>query len=744
MRIQHNIPAMNAYRNLSNNQSSLSKNLEKLSSGYKINRAGDDAAGLAISEKMRAQITGLDAAQKNVKDGISLVQTAEGAMQEIHDMLGRMKYLATQSANGIFDNEVDRKNLQKEVNSLKSEIDRIADSANFNGQKLLDGTLAAKDVAASAAKPTELQDKNVVVTGGDPLAYHPAVGKHYTLDVSTTDFSTTNFDAFKFTYTNDKGEEKELILGETSVGQISGGTPSDMAKSFVDAIKNESLMLGVADVDGKTNLAEFKKLFDISADSKGKVTIIAKDPNSGAQLTKFEHSGDTKAETALAGTSATIMGNTVKAEDEYATVNLAASTASITLNGKKYEITGAADTKAAAQALVDQLRQDGFEVEIDKSVTNGQQLKFTNMDQLREAQKGVEILNPTNDKFDVNAKPATKGSIEFQFTAGATSDTFTLTYVNAEGKTVTKDIAFNGNADSTSAANALREALKKDEELNKLFDFGGTGNSVTITSKDKSTGAAHAVGVAAAKTGMSDIKTTAPTDKGKELVIESTAKSKNILAGDQITIDGKTYQFVLDKDDAVADGVVKVEIGKDNDENFKNLHKALSANGVEASLVKDTGTGKVIGLRFDDFATDVKEETVKEGGLNLQIGDTSDKYNQMNVSVNDMHAKALGIGDLDISNQEGANAAIDKIMNAINFVSSTRGDLGAIQNRLEHTHNNLGVMRENIQDAESAIRDTDVADEMMRYTKNNILVQSAQAMLAQANQLPQGVLQLLQ
>ena len=140
MRIQHNIMAMNAYRNYNNNTSALSKNLEKLSSGYKINRAGDDAAGLAISEKMRAQITGLNAASKNVKDGISLVKTAEGAMQEIQDMLNRMDYLATQSANGTYDNEVDRAALQKEVEQLKSEINRIADSANFNGIKLLDGT----------------------------------------------------------------------------------------------------------------------------------------------------------------------------------------------------------------------------------------------------------------------------------------------------------------------------------------------------------------------------------------------------------------------------------------------------------------------------------------------------------------------------------------------------------------------------------------------------------------------------
>ena len=147
-------------------------------------------------------------------------------------------------------------------------------------------------------------------------------------------------------------------------------------------------------------------------------------------------------------------------------------------------------------------------------------------------------------------------------------------------------------------------------------------------------------------------------------------------------------------------------------------------------------------------------------GLVLQIGDTSDTFNRLTVSIKDMHVSAMGKGklnegtkdekiitqsieDISITTASNAKEAIDVIKNAINYVSEVRGDLGAIQNRLEHTANNLSVMAENIQDAESTIRDTDVAEEMMAYTKNNILVQSAQAMLAQANAVPQGVLQLL-
>lgn len=145
MRIQHNIPAMNAYRNLSLNNSALNKNLEKLSSGYKINRAGDDAAGLAISEKMRSQITGLTMATKNAKDGISMVQTAEGALTEVHDMLNRMVELATQAANGTYAAE-DRGYLDQEFSELKEEITRIGNASNFNQQQIFTTTVVTLQI----------------------------------------------------------------------------------------------------------------------------------------------------------------------------------------------------------------------------------------------------------------------------------------------------------------------------------------------------------------------------------------------------------------------------------------------------------------------------------------------------------------------------------------------------------------------------------------------------------------------
>lgn len=190
MRIQHNITALNAHRNLTNNNSALGKNLEKLSSGYKINRAGDDAAGLAISEKMRAQITGLETAQKNANDGVSLVQTAEGALTEVHSMLNRMVELATQSANGTYSSQ-NRYEMQKEIKALQKEINRISDTANFNGTKLFtskDGTTINLHVGESSGAENQI---------GVTLKYMHSTGIGGTfggtrVNVSDIDITTVN------------------------------------------------------------------------------------------------------------------------------------------------------------------------------------------------------------------------------------------------------------------------------------------------------------------------------------------------------------------------------------------------------------------------------------------------------------------------------------------------------------------------------------------------------------------------
>ncbi|WRS27333.1 flagellin [Oscillospiraceae bacterium MB08-C2-2] len=399
MIIQHNISALNAQRQLGINNSSSASNLEKLSSGYKINRAADDAAGLAISEKMRGQIRGLAMAESNAQNGISLIKTAEGGLNETHAILQRMRELAVQSANGTYDDEVDRLNINKEVSALKLEIDRIAASTNYNGISLLDGSL-----------------------GGEVM------------------------------------KTKSAALE---------GVGIKSAATFV--------MTGTKVASGTT------------------VNLVVR------------HSGTAK----------------------------------------------------------------GIALQV-----------------------GTETIT------------------------GKTSDGNTYTFSTTDGA---------------------------------IFTL------------------AQAAGV-----------------------FKSDSTVGGVITGMKVNAGGDTL-------------------------NYSDLMVAKAASELSFQIGANGTADQQVGLKVFNMST-------------AYIGDReSGNY----------------INDVTVTVQDDANAAIGVIDKAINQVSTQRAGLGALQNRLEHTINNLGVTQENLQAAESTVRDVDMAKEMMEFTKNNILSQAAQAMLAQANQLPQGVLQLL-
>ena len=556
MRIQHNIMAMNAYRNYTNNTSAVAKNLEKLSSGYRINRAGDDAAGLAISEKMRAQITGLSAAQKNVKDGISLVKTAEGATQEIHDMLNRMVYLAEQSANGTYQDEVDREAITNEFEQLKSEINRIADSSNFNGIKLLDGSLDAK----AAVSKVDIIGVNSTKSLGSKAKFEMNAA-----------FAAMAADS-------EDGQTLEFNIG------FDDGTSTSVKFTF--------------DATNKKLVAEDGTKYDLAA----------------AKATDAELSGAVTKEL-----------NKTKLADEF----------NITVTGNKIAL------------------------EAKETGTDGRQVR--SMDYVIQKKDGTQT-----DAKDVGVK---------------------VTNGQGDGREITAtDITeYNGKnyEDAVFTINGKKFVL-----LTETHD----GSVLTDPPKTDNTEAMHAA------LGLSNDVT---------ILVGGTA--------------GLTAA-----DDNFAQNIKAIE-----DATGLTVTDAITETG------GNTGTAAGAGIRLSAGKGNGKN------GLTLQIGDTSDSFNQLKVSIGDMHTKALGIDKITLGNQKGAQDAVDAIKNAINYVSDVRGTLGATQNRLEHTANNLSVMKENIQDAESSIRDTDVAEEMMAYTKNNILVQSAQAMLAQANQVPQGVRQLL-
>ncbi len=747
MRIQHNIMAMNAYRNYNTNTSALSKNLEKLSSGYKINRAGDDAAGLAISEKMRAQITGLNAAQKNVKDGISLVKTAEGAMQEIQDMLNRMDYLATQSANGTYDNEVDRKNLQKEVDALKSEINRIADSANFNGIKLMDGSLTESEGTAVTINSSVSGTVTAGVAGGGG-----------TIDLTSANFAAT--------------QANGIHEGSTMVDQATVAFTIDLAG-----------LAATASAAGDTITLKM-----------GNTAIATFTATQGGALT----AGDVATGLQAAATQVTIGGVQfdVAVNDNKLTFTMT--------GGQTYSGTDANNINAL---LGSQISVEGS---TDMQVTNPVEHGVVDITYAQAAVAGnlAGIDFTITDKLIADGNQLKIGDTTFVFQTGATApDTTGITGASVMDLSGVAEDDRVAEVVKQLTANASTITTEKDGTT-VTFNISSTApNTIHLDQVAQAAGTANPVFKADDLTGLFSAAKANTTAVAGSLELSPTI-SVDVAEGERVSFgDGKTYVIVgatsdkLTADIAAAQADEKVseiyvtaesfneELSKFAlDKSVKDALADTAATGYNGSKLTSAVSGDKITItaaassdvgtedtqaKLEAFQTAVEAKLANfkvqkltagdtgSSGLKLQIGDTSDSYNQLQVKIGDMHTKAMGtmesvveggkqtavsgksIADINISTPEGAHEAIDVIKNAINYVSGIRGDLGATQNRLEHTANNLSVMAENIQDAESTIRDTDVAEEMMAYTKNNILIQSAQAMLAQANAVPQGVLQLL-
>ena len=450
MVVQHNMQAANANRMLNVTTSAQSKSTEKLSSGYKINRAADDAAGLTISEKMRKQIKGLDRASTNAEDGVSAVQTAEGALTEVHSMLQRMNELATQSANGTNSN-TDRKAIQDEIDQLTTEIDRVSETTKFNETYLLKGDGAEKAHNVNA---------------------HDAGLDGVTL--------------------TDKGDEVDVTLKELNAGD--------------------------------------------------KISIAGKNYTIGA-----------------------LADDAKKLYDGVATDG----TATVTVNGKAYTV---------QDTTPDTAKNEITKANLDKLVTAGVTVEYNG--------KSMTVMDA-----DANGVDKKDSSI---ITAAAAYKLETAEIVKASSI----------GTDTKATAGTL------------------TNNTFTLT-------------------------------KGKV-----------------------------------------------------NYNDALS--------------------------------------FNLHVGADADMTNKITVNIDSMNSAGLGVKGIKADTEQDATYAIDAIADAISTVSSQRSALGAVQNRLEHTINNLDNVVENTTSAESRIRDTDMAEEMVNYSKNNILAQAGQSMLAQANQSNQGVLSLLQ
>lgn len=538
MVVQHNMSAMNANRMLGVTTSAQSKSTEKLSSGFRINRAADDAAGLSISEKMRSQIRGLNQASTNAQDGISLIQTAEGALNEQHSILQRMRELSIQAANGT-ETDDDREAVQNEITQLQEELTRISETTEFNTMKLLDGSLGGSSST----------------TGSGP--------KFGTVD-ATLDGAlvTSNVGGIKV-LTSAKADTK--VGQETAIWDVTG--------------KELTLNLSLNKVYTQDEIDE------LIANAKQEDSTATGAP---AEVKVTLKNGIFAADSATTAGTATTAG-------------VKATSAAVTMGAGTF--VGANEIKLTANKYGTEFNGTKFSFAFDK-------------------ESGKEEVETTTAITTSNTNTVTAGEYKIHLAAGKE-------YTAEDIEDILAEAGFDLDVTLSGA---------KPDEPDTLFVTDGAATS-----------------------------------------------------GD-ITLQGG------------------------------------SGLGSEKALWGQAGY-----------------ESVSSGaGITLQIGAN---YGQtMNFSIEDMSARSLGVdgNKIDLSTQEGAQKATDKIDAAIKKVSQVRGRMGAIQNRLEHTISNLDTAAENTQTAESRIRDTDMAEEMVEYSKNNILAQAGQSMLAQANQSNQGILSLLQ
>lgn len=644
MIINHNIPALNTYSQLTKNNKATAKSLNKLSSGQKINTAADDASGLAISEKMRSQIRGLDQASANAQDGISLVQTAEGNLAETEDILQRIRELADKSAN---DTNVadDRNEIQKEINQLTSEINRIGNTTEFNTMKLLNG-------------------------GGTETKYNvasPVVG-------------------------GSVGTMSGLTVNKVGVSQVAGNytitiTGSQTAGSTIMVGGQAFTLTGNGGLGSTASAAELAKLINENEELKEHYTVTV----TGSKITFIENAGK------ATGNALTVSGGT-----NVTTASVVGSVAEVL--GESYFKLDAAFERAGQTVSI-----DGVVLTASAASEPGPG-EFKISDDVNEQAKSIAAAINSN---------TTLGN---KYIARAENGVITM-------------IQREGNGSATAVANANGQS--------------STDNTLNVTLAGE-------------------------FDLGINTIVKS---------GGKLTVDGVDIAVVDDVSDERLTNGTAILASQDIEQQARRLTAAINTNSDLKDKYAATVVGEKVHLKQKDGKTSMNKPTIESNTSStdgfqakLQIGANS--FQSMTVNIEDMRAQALGIvgtkaGEqvvakgstaqytaiknvnngtddenveyaLDVSTHERATAALDVLDEAIAKVSAERSKLGAFQNRLEHTINNLGTSSANMTEAESRIRDTDMAKEMMAFQKNNILSQAAQSMLAQANQLPQGVLQLLQ
>jgi flagellin len=611
MRINHNIQALNAYRNLSQTMGHTSKSLEKLSSGLRINRAADDAAGLAISEKMRSQIRGLEMAERNTLDAISLIQTGEGALNQTHQILQRMRELSVQASNGTLEDQ-DRKAIQNEIDQLTFEIDRIADTTQFNQKKLFSGQeqgISFADISSSSIQYSGNGTWEGVVTATPTAPAEVLIELPSGVGQLDDTASPSEIDGKTFTI---NGKTYEVDTSGANPGMVNGNIAVNV--TWTSPAANDS--------DIKTNIENLMTSLEQA--------IKDNDPDFSS--------------------SASFVSQ------------LPADSDADNLNG----VIDSGILKLVTDKNMSV--KDAKEIDLSSDVS------------------GVKFLDPAD------ATTATTTMVGQETASVGESTTLSFGKLPKNGDQIIIDNLVIDFSDSSSISYA--------------YDSANSQGTATINVSDMDVfGVVNKI-----KEVLNDASADTLNDPVKALSSSSVVGNSLVLTTDRTEDDFSPF-------DAVSNGLeIKLFDSNYEEDKTKDLEVELQI-GANASEVLDISIGIMDAAKLG-LARDSDGNVISSVGVNAEQG-------------------------VDVSSSEAARQAITRLDEAIRVVSQERSKLGAIQNRLEHTTTNLQTANENLTSAESRIRDADMAKEMTTFTKNNILNQAGQAMLAQANQLPQGILQLL-
>jgi flagellin len=755
MYINTNVPSLTAQRYLGQTNDAVSKSLERLSSGLRINSASDDASGLAISEKLRGQISGLQRASLNAQDGISLLQTAEGGLQNIQDMLQRMRELAVQAGNGTYTTN-DRAEIQKEVDQLKDEINRIANSTEFNTKKLLNGDATA--LWSASSDKLDVIVKSEVAEG------------NYNLEVSVDPGENWVYKSNVMTL-KDGALGAEIANASANTSNVSSvSNPSSLTAGDYDvAVKAGTANIATAAVS-LGSYAQSGSDFEVgavaisSATTSGYVLVEAAGDLASGSVTLNVTVVDAKtgASTTSEVTGTLSSGGTLTFASGIGNASIALGADAVVQSGDKILIgvtqalTAATGTSAGGSITVAKEGGTGLEVTYDTGLTLAE---------------GANEVTVTYAELDGETGNLNVGSMDFTFDGNKTAASAALTLagtfkVNVAGAgdvatstSKLEDLAQFTNADGVNIFSAGPQELKifGNGEQKSIFIEGGD----TIAEfKEKLTNAIVELGMGAEDATVNnrlvEYVSTGDVVPGSNKALAGTFVIQGAKLGDESKL-----SFIGDQNLINALNLVDIQQGTNSETTIKvtNAHtgKFIGSDKVSDNTLRgviegvDVKVDSTVGvnvswennaLKFtSDGSTDNIQLHLVDNAMKMQIG--ANEGQTILANIPQINTTSLGIEDVFMVDQDLAQASITKLDKALSTVSGVRATIGSQINRLEYTITGLDTTRENLTAAESRIRDLDIADEMAKFTKNQILMQSNISMLAQANQLPQMALSLL-